>query len=73
MITPWNYPLVAAIGDAAPALMAGNTVVIKPSQIVPLTGDGGRRPGARDRLPADVLLVVTGAVTPARRSSIRST
>ena len=31
MITPWNFPLVLSIGEAIPALMAGNGVVLKPS------------------------------------------
>lgn len=36
-ITPWNYPLMMAVWKLAPALAAGNTVVIKPSEITPLT------------------------------------
>ncbi|EIT84350.1 betaine aldehyde dehydrogenase [Fictibacillus macauensis ZFHKF-1] len=36
-ITPWNYPLLQASWKLAPALVAGNTIVIKPSEITPLT------------------------------------
>jgi betaine-aldehyde dehydrogenase len=36
-ITPWNYPLLQASWKLAPALAAGNTVVVKPSEITPLT------------------------------------
>jgi betaine-aldehyde dehydrogenase len=36
-ITPWNYPLLQAAWKVAPALAAGNTVVLKPSEITPLT------------------------------------
>ncbi|HRO30008.1 MULTISPECIES: aldehyde dehydrogenase family protein [Micrococcaceae] len=36
-ITPWNYPLLMAVWKLAPALMAGNAVVLKPSEITPLT------------------------------------
>ncbi len=36
-ITPWNYPLLQAAWKLAPALATGNTVVIKPSEITPLT------------------------------------
>ena len=36
-ITPWNYPLVMAAWKIAPALAAGNTVVLKPSEMTPLT------------------------------------
>lgn len=37
LITPWNYPLLMAVWKLAPALMAGNTVVLKPSEVTPLT------------------------------------
>ncbi len=61
VIAPWNYPLLVALGDSAPALMAGNAVVIKPSEITPLTTrmvvDGLVR---ETGLPEDVLLVATG-------------
>jgi betaine-aldehyde dehydrogenase len=36
-VTPWNYPLMMAIWKIAPALAAGNTLVIKPSDTTPLT------------------------------------
>jgi acyl-CoA reductase-like NAD-dependent aldehyde dehydrogenase len=36
-ITPWNFPLMLAVWKLAPALLAGNTVVIKPSPYTPLT------------------------------------
>src|SRR4051812_40783296 len=37
VIGPWNYPLTNSFGDCIPALMAGNAVVLKPSEITPLT------------------------------------
>ena len=37
IIGPWNYPLFNSFGDAIPALAAGNAVVLKPSEITPLT------------------------------------
>jgi succinate-semialdehyde dehydrogenase/glutarate-semialdehyde dehydrogenase len=37
LITPWNYPFLLGIGDALPALLAGNAVVIKPSELTPLS------------------------------------
>jgi acyl-CoA reductase-like NAD-dependent aldehyde dehydrogenase len=37
VIGPWNYPLVNSVGDAIPAMAAGNAVVIKPSEVTPLT------------------------------------
>jgi acyl-CoA reductase-like NAD-dependent aldehyde dehydrogenase len=60
VIAPWNYPLTLGFGDAIPALMAGNAVVIKPSEVTPLATllilEGLEEAG----LPADVLLVATG-------------
>ena len=41
MITPWNFPLILTIGEAIPALMAGNAVVIKPSEWTPLIAERG--------------------------------
>jgi len=37
IIGPWNYPLSNSFGDAIPALAAGNAVVLKPSEVTPLT------------------------------------
>ena len=37
LITPWNYPLLQISWKVAPALAAGNTVVIKPSEVTPMT------------------------------------
>ena len=37
VIGPWNYPLLNSFGDAIPALMAGNSVILKPSELTPLT------------------------------------
>ena len=58
-ITPWNYPLLLAIWKLAPALLAGNTVVLKPSQLTPVTtlllGEL-----CREVLPPGVVNIVTG-------------
>src|SRR5436190_2060838 len=37
VIGPWNYPLTNSFGDCIPALAAGNSVILKPSEITPLT------------------------------------
>ena len=58
-ITPWNYPLYLCFQAFTPALLAGNTVVIKPSEITPATGELIRK--LLDPLPADVAIVVQGA------------
>src|SRR3954453_22376430 len=60
VIGPWNYPLTNSFGDCIPALAAGNSVILKPSEVTPLTSlllaEGLRQSG----LPADVLQVATG-------------
>ena len=66
-IAPWNYPLMMAAWKLAPALAAGNTVVLKPSEQTPLTALEARRASRRD-LPAGVVNVVSAA---ARRSARR--
>jgi betaine-aldehyde dehydrogenase len=58
-IVPWNYPLLLLAWKLAPALAAGNTVVVKPSELTPLTTlEWVRRCFAH--LPAGVITVVTG-------------
>lgn len=58
-ITPWNFPVMLAVWKIAPALLAGNTIVVKPSPYTPLSS---LRLGEllRDVLPAGVLNVVSG-------------
>jgi acyl-CoA reductase-like NAD-dependent aldehyde dehydrogenase len=58
-ITPWNFPVMLASWKIAPALLAGNTVVLKPSPFTPLTT---LKLGEilREVLPAGVLNVVSG-------------
>jgi betaine-aldehyde dehydrogenase len=62
-ITPWNYPLMMAIWKIAPALAAGNTIVLKPAETTPLTTVRFAELAA-DVLPAGVLNVVTGPGEP---------
>jgi len=59
LITPWNYPILTAITKVAPALAAGNTVVLKPSEQTPLTALRFAAL-AHEILPAGVLNVVNG-------------
>jgi betaine-aldehyde dehydrogenase len=62
-ITPWNYPLMMAIWKIAPALAAGNTVVLKPAETTPVT-TVALAALAGELLPAGVLNVVTGPGRP---------
>ena len=58
-ITPWNYPLWQAVWKIAPALAAGNTIVVKPSENTPLTAAAFALL-AGEVLPPGVLNVVHG-------------
>ncbi|MFG3088564.1 aldehyde dehydrogenase family protein [Streptomyces antibioticus] len=60
LITPWNYPLLQASWKIAPALAAGNTFVVKPSEITPLTTVALIDLLVEAGLPAGVANVVTG-------------
>lgn len=61
VIAPWNYPLTLSISDAIPALMAGNSVVMKTDSQTPFSALIGVKLFADAGLPADVLQVVTGS------------
>jgi aldehyde dehydrogenase (NAD+) len=60
VITPWNYPLNQAARSVAPALAAGNAVVLKPSEFSSTTAFTLAELATRTGLPAGVLNVVTG-------------
>ena len=73
VIGPWNYPLTNSFGDCIPALLAGNSVILKPSEVTPLTSlllaeglASAACPRASSRSPP-------AAGRPAPRSSTRST
>jgi acyl-CoA reductase-like NAD-dependent aldehyde dehydrogenase len=60
LITPWNFPLVIASWKLAPALAAGNTVVLKPAELTPLTALEFERIAVDAGLPEGVVNVVAG-------------
>ncbi|HXV81880.1 MAG TPA: aldehyde dehydrogenase family protein, partial [Candidatus Binatia bacterium] len=57
----WNFPLVLTAGDAVPALMAGNAVVVKPSELTPLTALFVVELATKAGFPENLLQVVIGA------------
>jgi len=59
-IVPWNYPLLLAMYKLAPALAAGNTIVLKPSELTPLSALEVGRLALEAGIPAGVLNVVPG-------------
>ena len=60
MITPWNSPLLMMAWKIAPALAAGNTVVLKPSEYTPLSSIKLQQLCLESGLPNGVLNIVTG-------------
>ena len=61
LITPWNYPLLQASWKVAPALVAGNSIILKPSELTPSTAILLMRALAEAGLPAGVANLVLGA------------
>ncbi len=59
-ITPWNFPMSMPAWMVLPALAAGNTVILKPSEETPLSGQA-YADVLNEKLPRDVLIVVHGA------------
>ncbi|MFI5297024.1 MAG: aldehyde dehydrogenase family protein [Polyangiales bacterium] len=60
IITPWNGPFILALNPTVQALMAGNTVVIKPSDVTPFSGKLVGDLFTEAGLPRDVLTIVEG-------------
>jgi acyl-CoA reductase-like NAD-dependent aldehyde dehydrogenase len=60
LITPWNFPLTIASWKLAPALAAGNTVVLKPAELTPLTALRLAELAREAGLPEGVVNVVVG-------------
>jgi aminobutyraldehyde dehydrogenase len=69
-VAPWNYPLLMAIWKICPALMTGNTLVLKPSEHTPLTAIRLAEL-AGDLFPKGVFNVVTGDGDPVGVSLVR--
>ncbi|MCI4345605.1 MAG: aldehyde dehydrogenase family protein [Thermoplasmata archaeon] len=59
-IAPWNFPLVLAIRSVAPALAAGNAVVLKPASLTPLSALALARLATAAGIPPGILNVVVG-------------
>jgi acyl-CoA reductase-like NAD-dependent aldehyde dehydrogenase len=60
LIVPWNFPLTIAAWKLAPALAAGNTVVLKPAELTPLTALRFERIALEAGIPESVVNVVVG-------------
>lgn len=66
VLGPYNFPMHLANGHIVPALLAGNTVVFKPSEETPACGLAMAEVWQEAGLPADVLRVVSGAASTGR-------
>jgi succinate-semialdehyde dehydrogenase/glutarate-semialdehyde dehydrogenase len=60
LIAPWNYPFILGVADALPALLAGNAVVIKPSELTPLSAVLARDLLIESGMDPDLFAVVHG-------------
>jgi aldehyde dehydrogenase (NAD+) len=60
-IVPWNFPLLSAVWKVAPALAAGNTMILKPASQTPLTAIALGELAAEVGIPPGVLNVLTGS------------
>lgn len=60
VISPWNYPFILTAGPVLQALMAGNTVVVKPSEVTPATSLKLKELALEAGIPDDALQVATG-------------
>lgn len=60
IIAPWNFPLSIPLGETAMALMAGNAVLLKPSECTPLVGKKIADIIAKAGLPRDIFQLLTG-------------
>ena len=69
-ITPWNFPMLMVHWQVLPALVAGNTVVLKPSEETPLIAQA-YADVLNEALPKDVLIVVHGNEQQGKRWSRR--
>jgi betaine-aldehyde dehydrogenase len=70
LIAPWNYPLMMAIWKIGPSLATGNTIVLKPSELTPLTAIKLAELAA-DIFPPGVFNVITGDGVPAGDTLVR--
>ena len=60
VIGPWNFPIANSLGDCIPALMAGNSVVLKPSEVTPLSSMLMHEMLSHCGIPEGVFQVATG-------------
>jgi succinate-semialdehyde dehydrogenase/glutarate-semialdehyde dehydrogenase len=60
VISPWNFPFAIPMGDVIPALLAGNAVLVKPSEVTPLIALEAKKIFDSTGLPEDLFQVLPG-------------
>ena len=70
-ITPWNFPMLILSWKAAPALAMGNSIVVKPAEVTPLTALALAELAIEAGLPTGVFNVVTGKGSEAGEALVR--
>jgi acyl-CoA reductase-like NAD-dependent aldehyde dehydrogenase len=60
IISPWNFPLTMTLGEAIPAMVAGNAVVVKPSELTPMSALFGAEMVAKAGFPENLFQVIVG-------------
>ena len=73
MVTPWNFPSSMITRKCAPALAAGCTVVLKPSELTPFSALALAELATRAGIPAGVINIVTGDAKPIGEALMQST
>jgi acyl-CoA reductase-like NAD-dependent aldehyde dehydrogenase len=70
-ITPWNFPMLILSWKTAPALAMGNSIVVKPAEVTPLTALAMAELASEAGLPSGVFNVVTGKGSEAGEALVR--
>ncbi|MCS6836760.1 MAG: succinic semialdehyde dehydrogenase [Anaerolineae bacterium] len=60
IISPWNYPFLLPFMDLIPAMIAGNTILLKPSEVTPFSAEYGVELMVEAGIPRDVIQVLHG-------------
>jgi acyl-CoA reductase-like NAD-dependent aldehyde dehydrogenase len=71
-ITPWNFPMLQVVDKIAPALVAGCTVILKPSEVAPLTAWAIAEAAEAVGLPAGVFNLISGTGTTVGEPLVRN-
>lgn len=66
IITPWNWPLLIPMGSIVPALMSGNAVIFKPSELTPILAAKMQKLFVENGVPAEIFQIIQGGAEQGR-------